>query len=48
MKNEEKTHCEHCGTELSETEIYEIDETILCSDCYFEELDLREIEEGFI
>jgi formylmethanofuran dehydrogenase subunit E len=50
MDNEEKetVHCEHCGKELNETEIYELDGMILCADCFNEESDLREVEEGFI
>jgi hypothetical protein len=48
MSNEEKIHCEHCQKELSETEVYELDGLILCEDCFNEESDLKEIEEGFI
>ena len=44
----ETVHCEHCGKELSETEIYELDGLILCADCFNEESDLREIEEEWI
>lgn len=48
MATEEKIHCEHCDKELSEDEIYELDGMVLCSDCYSEESDLREVEEEFI
>jgi uncharacterized CHY-type Zn-finger protein len=50
MDNEEKetVNCEHCGKELSETEIYELDGIKLCVDCFNEESDLREISEEWI
>ena len=43
-----KYHCEICGKELSEDEVYELDGMILCWDCYNEEEDLRAIEEEWI
>ncbi len=46
-KTKKKKHCENCGTELDEEEIYELDGMILCWDCYNEE-DLRVIEEEWI
>jgi len=47
-KTKKKKHCETCGTELDEDEIYELDGMILCWDCYNEEEDLRAIEEEWI
>jgi formylmethanofuran dehydrogenase subunit E len=38
-------HCEICGEELDEDEVYELDGMILCFDCYHGE-DLRAIEEN--
>lgn len=43
-----KYHCEICGKELSEDEVYELDGMILCWDCYNEEEDLRAVEEEWI
>jgi len=47
-KSKEKYHCEICGKELSEDEVYELDGMILCEDCYDEEEDLRAIEEEWL
>ncbi|MEM2129849.1 MAG: hypothetical protein QXZ70_04540 [Candidatus Bathyarchaeia archaeon] len=47
-KTKKKKHCENCGTELDEDEIYELDGMTLCWDCYNEEEDLRAIEEEWI
>lgn len=47
-KTKKKKHCENCGIELDEDEVYEIDGMILCGDCYNEEEDLRAIEEEWI
>lgn len=44
----EKFYCEHCGRELSEDEVYELDGMLLCEDCYNEEEDLRAVEEEWI
>jgi len=48
IKSKKKYHCEICGKELSEDEVYELDGMILCWDCYNEEEDLRGIEEEWI
>jgi hypothetical protein len=48
MSNKEKICCEHCQKVLSEAEVNELDGLILCEDCFNEESDLREVEEGFI
>jgi len=47
-KAKKKKHCENCGQELEEDEVYELDGMILCWDCYNEEEDLRGIEEEWI
>jgi formylmethanofuran dehydrogenase subunit E len=46
--SKEKKRCEHCDRLLSEDEVNELDGKVLCEDCYNEESDLREVEEGFI
>ncbi|MEM2108376.1 MAG: hypothetical protein QXL10_03730 [Candidatus Bathyarchaeia archaeon] len=47
-RTKKKQHCENCGIELDEDEVYELDGIILCWDCYNEEEDLRAIEEEWI
>ncbi|MBS7614659.1 hypothetical protein KEJ18_02855 [Candidatus Bathyarchaeota archaeon] len=43
-----KKHCENCGAELGEDQVYELDGMTLCWDCYNEEEDLHAIEEEWI
>jgi hypothetical protein len=48
MSKEDKKHCEKCSTELTESEIYELDNVILCQNCFNEEEDLNGISEEWI
>jgi NMD protein affecting ribosome stability and mRNA decay len=43
-----KMLCAHCGQELEDDEVYELDGAILCWDCFNEEEDLRGIEEEWV
>lgn len=47
-KTRKKYNCEICGKELSEDETCDLNDMILCGDCYDEEEDLRAVEEEWI
>lgn len=38
-----KHHCGICQKKLNEDEVYELDEMILCEDCFHTEQDMRAI-----